>query len=179
MPLDFESVAAAGSMLGTRALQVFDETVSVVRAVSRWIEFYAHESCGKCTPCREGNWWMRQILQRLVDGQGQDGRHRQARRHREQHPGPVVLRPRRRGDDRRSQSGIKYFREEFEQGLSHPGRRALPAGGHPLLFAKESVSRMTVQNEPGLTSATSAATGGNAVRPRRRPRSREVGRWSR
>ena len=60
-PLDYESVGAAGSMLGTRALQVFDETVSVVRVITRWSEFYQHESCGKCTPCREGTYWMKQI----------------------------------------------------------------------------------------------------------------------
>lgn len=71
VPLDFESVGAAGSMLGTRALQLFDETTSVVRAVSRWTDFYAHESCGKCTPCREGTFWMKQILRRLEQGQGQ------------------------------------------------------------------------------------------------------------
>ncbi len=70
VPLDFEAVAAAGSMLGTRALQVFDETVSVVRAVSRWTDFYAHESCGKCTPCREGTWWLRQIMERIEQGRG-------------------------------------------------------------------------------------------------------------
>ncbi|MBB4929301.1 NADH-quinone oxidoreductase subunit F [Lipingzhangella halophila] len=69
-PLDFESVGAAGSMLGTRALQVFDETTCVVRAVGRWIAFYAHESCGKCTPCREGNFWMVQVLDRLENGTG-------------------------------------------------------------------------------------------------------------
>ena len=55
-PLDYEGVAAAGSMLGTKALQIFDETTCVVRAVLRWTEFYKHESCGKCTPCREGTW---------------------------------------------------------------------------------------------------------------------------
>ena len=69
-PLDFESVGAAGSMLGTRALQLFDETTCVVRAVGRWIAFYAHESCGKCTPCREGNFWMVQVLDRLERGEG-------------------------------------------------------------------------------------------------------------
>ena len=56
-------------MLGTRALQIFDETVSVVRAVSRWTEFYKHESCGKCTPCREGTYWLAQIYERLETGQ--------------------------------------------------------------------------------------------------------------
>jgi NADH-quinone oxidoreductase subunit F len=70
VPLDFESVGAAGSMLGTRALQIFDETTCVLRAVLRWTEFYAHESCGKCTPCREGTYWMKQMLARLEKGQG-------------------------------------------------------------------------------------------------------------
>lgn len=70
VPLDYEGVAAAGSMLGTKALQIFDETVCVVRAVLRWTEFYAHESCGKCTPCREGTYWLVQILQRLERGAG-------------------------------------------------------------------------------------------------------------
>ncbi|WP_069387225.1 NADH-quinone oxidoreductase subunit NuoF [Cellulosimicrobium cellulans] len=72
-PLDYESVAKAGSMLGTRALQIFDETVCVVRAVSRWTDFYAHESCGKCTPCREGTYWMKQVLHRIEAGQGTQG----------------------------------------------------------------------------------------------------------
>ncbi|MFD4181904.1 NADH-quinone oxidoreductase subunit NuoF [Rhodococcus sp. NPDC058514] len=70
VPLDYEHVAAAGSMLGTKALQVFDETTCVVRAVLRWTEFYAHESCGKCTPCREGTYWLVQILERLEAGDG-------------------------------------------------------------------------------------------------------------
>jgi len=54
VPLDYEGMAAAGTMLGTKALQMFDETTSVVRTTLRWVEFYKHESCGKCTPCREG-----------------------------------------------------------------------------------------------------------------------------
>ena len=70
VPLDFESVGAAGSMLGTRALQIFDETTCVVRAVLRWTEFYQHESCGKCTPCREGTFWMVRVLERLERGEG-------------------------------------------------------------------------------------------------------------
>ena len=70
VPLDFEAVGAAGSMLGTRAIQLFDETTCVVRAVLRWTEFYKHESCGKCTPCREGTWWLVQTLARLEKGEG-------------------------------------------------------------------------------------------------------------
>jgi NADH-quinone oxidoreductase subunit F len=72
-PLDYEGMAGVGSMLGTKALQVFDETVSVVRTTLRWVEFYKHESCGKCTPCREGNWWLVQQLKRLEAGQGSPG----------------------------------------------------------------------------------------------------------
>ncbi|MFW6203982.1 MAG: NADH-quinone oxidoreductase subunit NuoF [Actinomycetota bacterium] len=70
VPLDYEGVAEAGSMLGTKALQIFDDTTCVVRAVSRWQEFYKHESCGKCTPCREGFWWLVQIFHRLENGDG-------------------------------------------------------------------------------------------------------------
>jgi NADH-quinone oxidoreductase subunit F len=72
VPLDYEGVGAAGSMLGTKALQIFDDTTCVVRAVLRWTEFYAHESCGKCTPCREGTYWLVQVLRRLENGEGTD-----------------------------------------------------------------------------------------------------------
>ena len=70
VPLDYESIAEAGSMLGTKALQIFDQTTSVVRCVLRWTEFYKHESCGKCTPCREGTWWLQQIMERIEQGKG-------------------------------------------------------------------------------------------------------------
>ncbi|HSF26456.1 MAG TPA: NADH-ubiquinone oxidoreductase-F iron-sulfur binding region domain-containing protein, partial [Actinomycetes bacterium] len=70
VPLDYEGVGGAGSMLGTKALQIFDETTCVVRAVRRWSAFYAHESCGKCTPCREGTYWYVQIFDRLEAGNG-------------------------------------------------------------------------------------------------------------
>jgi NADH-quinone oxidoreductase subunit F len=72
VPLDFEAVGAAGSMLGTRALQIFDETTCVVRSVLRWTEFYKHESCGKCTPCREGTYWLVQVLNNLEHGVGSE-----------------------------------------------------------------------------------------------------------
>jgi NADH-quinone oxidoreductase subunit F len=72
VPLDYESVAKAGSMLGTRSIQLFDETVCVVRVVLRWIEFYQHESCGKCTPCREGSYWVVQLLDDLEHGKGSE-----------------------------------------------------------------------------------------------------------
>jgi NADH-quinone oxidoreductase subunit F len=70
VPLDYGGMAGVGTMLGTKALQVFDETTCVVRAVRRWTQFYVHESCGKCTPCREGTYWLAQIYARLEDGAG-------------------------------------------------------------------------------------------------------------
>ena len=73
VPLDYEAMGAAGTMLGTKALQCFDETTSVVRTTLRWIEFYKHESCGKCTPCREGNWWLVQLLTKFEAGKAEEG----------------------------------------------------------------------------------------------------------
>jgi NADH-quinone oxidoreductase subunit F len=70
LALDYESVAAAGSLLGTGAIMVMDETDCVVEAAERMVRFYAHESCGKCTPCREGSWWATRVLERIEDGHG-------------------------------------------------------------------------------------------------------------
>lgn len=69
-PLSYEGMEAVGTMLGTATPMVFDETVSVVRAITGWLDFYKHESCGKCTPCREGTWWIDQLLHDLKDGTG-------------------------------------------------------------------------------------------------------------
>jgi NADH-quinone oxidoreductase subunit F len=70
--LDYESLAAAGSMLGTAAIMVMDETDCVVDAASRMVRFYAVESCGKCTPCREGGWWATRVMDRIEHGYGRD-----------------------------------------------------------------------------------------------------------
>jgi NADH-quinone oxidoreductase subunit F len=70
LPLDFDSVVKAGSMNGTSAVQIFDEDDCVVRATLKWSQFFAHESCGKCTPCREGTYWYVGILERLEMGEG-------------------------------------------------------------------------------------------------------------
>jgi len=72
VPLTYEDMAAAGTMLGTGTAMLFDQTTSVVKTVTRWLEFYKHESCGKCTPCREGTYWLVDMLRRLQDGVGSD-----------------------------------------------------------------------------------------------------------
>jgi NADH-quinone oxidoreductase subunit F len=69
--LDFESVAQAGSMLGSGGVTVMEEGTSMVWAALRLMEFFYHESCGKCTPCREGSSWLVQTMRRIVDGRGQ------------------------------------------------------------------------------------------------------------
>jgi NADH-quinone oxidoreductase subunit F len=68
--LDFDTLAKAGSMLGSAAVVVLDETACVVRAAERLVEFFAHESCGQCTPCREGTHWGELTLRRIERGEG-------------------------------------------------------------------------------------------------------------
>ena len=70
IPMTYEDMAAAGTMLGTGTPMLFDDTVSVVKAVTRWLEFYKHESCGKCTPCREGTYWITGVLEKFEHGHG-------------------------------------------------------------------------------------------------------------
>lgn len=125
VPLDYEAVAAAGSMLGTRALQVFDETTSVVRAILKWSEFYQHESCGKCTPCREGTYWIKQIMLRLEAGQGQPGDIDML----DEIAGNIFGRSFCALGDAAAtpiMSGIARFREEFEAGLHTPAWELFP-----------------------------------------------------
>jgi NADH-quinone oxidoreductase subunit F len=118
LPLTYEDMAAAGTMLGTGTPMLFDDTVSVVRAVTRWLEFYKHESCGKCTPCREGTYWITGVLERFEHGHGSEaeidtlvdlcdqigGRSFCALGDAAATPYPAAL---------------KYFRHEFEAGINH------------------------------------------------------------
>ncbi len=125
VPLDYEAVGAAGSMLGTKALQVFDQTTSVVRAVLRWTEFYKHESCGKCTPCREGTWWLVQILERIEKGQGTQDDIDKLLDLCDNILGRAFCAL---GDGATSPitSAIQYFREEFVAGMTTPAWELFP-----------------------------------------------------
>jgi NADH-quinone oxidoreductase subunit F len=69
IPYDFDSLAKAGSMLGSGAIIVIDDSVSIVDVAYKTAKFYAHESCGKCTPCREGTNWTRKMLERIQHGE--------------------------------------------------------------------------------------------------------------
>ena len=70
LTIDYESMQSAGTMLGSGGMIVFDETTAMPHALLRIAEFYAHESCGECTPCREGTGWMAWVLRRLLAGEG-------------------------------------------------------------------------------------------------------------
>ncbi len=70
LPYDFDSLMAAGSMSGSSAIIVMDDSTDIVDALSNVSEFYAHESCGQCTPCREGSLWMSKALHRMTHGEG-------------------------------------------------------------------------------------------------------------
>ena len=140
-------------MLGTRSLQIFDETTCVVRVVLRWTEFYEHESCGKCTPCREGSYWVVQMLQRLEHGEGTEadldklldicdnitGRSFCAL-------GDSIEPP--------VKSSIKYFRDEY---LEHQRQGGCPVRPGRLDPVRDGVRLMTVQ--------ASENTGGEVARP--------------
>jgi NADH-quinone oxidoreductase subunit F len=70
VPMDFDSVAKAGSLLGSGGVMVMDEDTCMVEVAQRIMHFYAHESCGWCIPCREGTTWLRKMLDRFHGGQG-------------------------------------------------------------------------------------------------------------
>jgi len=69
LPYDFDNIQKAGSMLGSGAIIVIDDSVSIVDVALRTAMFYRHESCGKCTPCREGTGWTVRMLERVQRGE--------------------------------------------------------------------------------------------------------------
>jgi NADH-quinone oxidoreductase subunit F len=73
LPMDFDSLKALKTGLGTAAVIVMDKSTDVIRAISRISYFYKHESCGQCTPCREGTGWMWRVLERMARGEAEIG----------------------------------------------------------------------------------------------------------
>jgi NADH-quinone oxidoreductase subunit F len=118
--LDFDAIQKAGSLAGAGAMMVMDETTCIVDVARRLVKFFEHESCGKCSPCREGTYWMAQVFDRLEFGEGKPG-------------DPDVLLDMGFNIDGRSfcplgdastwfpRSVIKYFRDEFEQHIVEKG----------------------------------------------------------
>jgi len=123
LPMTYEAIAEAGSMLGTGTPMVYDETTSVVRAVTGWLDFYKHESCGKCTPCREGTFFMKDLAHRFDSGTGR----REQLQILDDVCGQILGRcfcP--LGDAAATPfpGAMKYFAHEFEAGTSTPSSEA-------------------------------------------------------
>ena len=116
--MDYESLQAAGSLLGSAGVMVLDETTCMVRALERLLKFYMHESCGQCTPCREGSGWVWRIVNRIEKGEGKAGDLEELARIARQIEGrticvfgeaiawPIA-------------SFLKHFRDEFEYHIQH------------------------------------------------------------
>ncbi|HWD43570.1 MAG TPA: NADH-quinone oxidoreductase subunit NuoF [Actinomycetota bacterium] len=126
-PMDFEGIQGAGSLLGTGAVIVLSEDVCMVNACLNFMEFYAHESCGKCTPCREGTDWMAKILTRLETGQGRPDDMDLLRDICDMMFGRVFCAL---GDGATSPiySALKFFRHEFDEHVRRGGCPHLAAG---------------------------------------------------
>ena len=104
---------------------MFDETTSVVRTIRMWTEFYQHESCGKCTPCREGTYWLKQIMLRLERGEGRPGDLELL----DDVAGNIAGRSFCALGDAAAtpvMSALKLFREEFEAGMTTPAWELFP-----------------------------------------------------
>jgi len=126
--MDYESLRAAGSALGTAAAVVMDETTCMVRMLERISRFYFAESCGQCTPCREGTGWLNRMLRRILAGQGEAAdldRLVSVANKIEGHTicafGDAAAWP--------VQSFIRHFRSEFEYMIEHKGRSIVEAAG--------------------------------------------------
>jgi NADH-quinone oxidoreductase subunit F len=131
--MDFEGVQAAGSLLGTGAMIVLSDRQCIVRACLNFTRFYAHESCGKCTPCREGTDWMHKILRRIEAG---EGREEDTATLKDICDGILGRSFCALGDGATSPifSALRYFRDEFDEhvsggGCPYPAAR-VPAGSH-------------------------------------------------
>jgi NADH-quinone oxidoreductase subunit F len=151
-PMDFESVQAAGSLLGTGAMIVMDDRDCVVDATLRMAEFYAHESCGKCTPCREGTWWLTKVLARLEEGLGR----MEDLPLLEEVSDNILFKAfcaLADGAVSPIQSSLKYFRDEYEE---HVRLGRCPFEERPAVSAvtpSESGAEIVPEGEPAITGA--------------------------
>ncbi len=125
--MDYDSLKAAGSSLGTGSLLIMDDSVCMVRMLRRISQFYHSESCGQCTPCREGTGWLHRMLNRIVDGQGQledlerlEGVANKIEGHTICALGDAAAWP--------VQSFLKHFGHEFRYMIENQGRSIVDAG---------------------------------------------------
>ena len=119
-PMDFVNMPKHGSMLGSGAVIVMDESVCLVKVCYRAIKFFEHESCGKCTPCKEGVIWLRKILGRLEHGEGREGDVDLLAQVASNMAGRTFC-PLGEGAASVVQNFVKHFRDEFAEHISRKG----------------------------------------------------------
>jgi NADH-quinone oxidoreductase subunit F len=130
LPYDFDSLMAAGSMSGSGAIIVLDDSTDIVEALANIAEFYAHESCGQCTPCREGSLWMSKALHRLTHGQGRKMDADYLLRIADNIPGGRTICAFGEACSWPVQSFVRKFKDEFEaKGAADEARRNASSGG--------------------------------------------------
>ena len=125
LPYDFDTLIAAGSMSGSGAIIVMDDSTDIVAALANIADFYAHESCGQCTPCREGSLWMAKALRRLTQGEGRAEDADYLQRIADNIPGGRTICAFGEACSWPVQSFVTKFREEFvARGAADEARRA-------------------------------------------------------
>jgi len=130
LPYDFDTLIAAGSMSGSGAIIVLDDSADIVEALANLAEFYAHESCGQCTPCREGSLWMSKALHRLTHGEGRAQDADYLLRIADQIPGGRTICAFGEACAWPVQSTVAKFKDEFiAKGQADEDRRAAAAAG--------------------------------------------------
>jgi NADH-quinone oxidoreductase subunit F len=130
LPYDFDSLLAAGSMSGSSAIIVMDDSADIVEALANISEFYAHESCGQCTPCREGSLWMAKALRRLTHGDGRKQDADYLLKIADNIPGGRTICAFGEACSWPVQSFVRKFKDEFEaKGAAAEAERASKGGG--------------------------------------------------
>ena len=136
--MDYDSIAAVGSFLGSGAVIVMDETTDMVKALQRLSRFYYSESCGQCTPCREGTGWLYRMLCRIVDGRGRPEDLDKL----DDVAGKIMGRTICALGDAAAmpvQSFVKHYRHEFQYYIEH-GRSMVEGSGSPVLMEGDAMA---------------------------------------
>jgi NADH-quinone oxidoreductase subunit F len=131
LPYDFDTLIAAGSMSGSGALIVMDDSTDIVKALANISEFYAHESCGQCTPCREGSLWMAKALHRMTHGQARKADADYLIRIADNIPGGRTICAFGEACSWPVQSFVNKFKDEFEARGAEDEARSAPPGARP------------------------------------------------
>jgi NADH-quinone oxidoreductase subunit F len=158
LPMDFDSLAAAGSMAGSGGVIVLDDSRDMLWALNNINEFYAHESCGQCTPCREGSLWMKKITDRMLQGGGVVEDPATLKDVADKIAGRTICAfgeacawP--------TQSFVEKFRDEFEMRATKPPPPPLPPEYTPEeLIEDQTIPVTPLAHDPGWEKVGSAGT---------------------